>query len=325
MVDPIDADHSSTVRFAVAPIEESPVNDPSRPLSAAPGLSGGDPVPTDRALAERLKMVATAVAHEAGAAALSYLRRAYLDGGGSLGSLRRSATTKSSSTDLVSGADRASEEIIVGRLGELRPEDGVVAEEGSARPSRSGIEWIIDPIDGTTNFLYGHGSFAISIAAVRDTVGLAGVVFDPLRAETFSAALGSGARLNDRELRAPESAAPLSEALVGTGFHYLASRRLAQAWLLPTILPNVRDIRRQGAAALDLCSVASGRLDAYYEAALQPWDLAAGLIVASEAGYAAETLDLGGELDATLVVAHPDLIGPISRLIEQAAARPRPA
>lgn len=271
-------------------------------------------MPADTALAQVLLAIATTVAHEAGALALSFAHES-----GALNALRSSATRKSSDTDLVSAADRACEKIIVQRLGELRPVDGIIAEEGSSRPSTSGIDWIIDPIDGTTNFLYGHGSFAISIAAKRGTLGLVGVVYDPLRDETFSAAIGAGAHCNGRVLLARKTSTPLAEALVGTGFHYLASRRLLQGELMPTILPNVRDIRRQGAAALDLCSVASGRLDAFYEAALEQWDLAAGLIIASEAGYVYETLDLGGELDATLVVTHPDLVRPLSALIEKAA------
>lgn len=278
-----------------------------------------DTTPSELALATQLLEIATETAHEAGALALSYIKES-----GALASLRGSATRKSSETDLVSAADHASEGIIVQRLGELRPDDGIIAEEGSSRPSVSGIDWIIDPIDGTTNFLYGHGSFAISIAARRGTTGLAGVVYDPLRDETFSAALGAGAHCNGSELHAPEIATPLAEALVGTGFHYLSSRRLLQAELLPTILPNVRDIRRQGAAALDLCFVASARLDAFYEAALQPWDLAAGLVIVKEAGFVVETLDLGGELDATLLVTHPDLLGPLRALIEAAVAAKKP-
>jgi len=267
---------------------------------------------------EELAELAERIAHLAGAHVLSLIGEdnARL-------ALRDSADRKTSATDLVSAADHASEAVIVEQLAIARPRDGIVAEEGSTRPSLSGVSWVIDPIDGTTNFLYGHGSFGVSIAAVQAGETIAGVVYDPLRRETYRAARGSGSRCNGRPLTVRSPATPLAEVLLGTGFHYLATRRRRQAELLLTILPEVRDIRRQGAAALDLCYVASGRLDAYYEAALQPWDRAAGLLVAEEAGYVGQDLDLGGELDGTLLVAHPDRLEQIRDLILRANELPR--
>ena len=265
-------------------------------------------------LGDALLEIATSIAHIAGEHAIGRIQEQ-----GARRALREGAKSKSSATDLVSAVDRETEQIIVARLAAARPGDGILGEEGSAHASSSGIDWIIDPIDGTTNFLYGHGSFAISIGAYEGDTGVAGVVFDPIRNETFSAVLGGGSTRNGEPLHAPTDAPPLSEALLGTGFHYLASRRLVQAQLLTGVLPAVRDIRRQGAAALDLCSVASQRLDAYYEAELRPWDVAAGLIIASEAGYQHEYLDLGGELDGTLVLAHPLLLEPVRMLLLDAA------
>ncbi|HUY07585.1 MAG TPA: inositol monophosphatase family protein [Acidimicrobiales bacterium] len=266
-------------------------------------------------LGGELLAIATKIAHAGGRHALERVQQE-----GARQSLRTNATAKSSATDLVSAADRETEQIIVSRLADARPKDGILGEEGSKRPSSSGIDWIIDPIDGTTNFLYGHGSFAISLGAYEGDRGIAGVVFDPVRDETFSAIRGGGATRNGQALHAPFDAPPLEESLLGTGFHYLASRRLLQARLLVGVLPAVRDIRRQGAASLDICSVVCQRLDAYYEAELQPWDVAAGLIIASEAGYSHEYLDLGGELDRTLLLAHPDLIIPVRALLRKAAS-----
>lgn len=261
-----------------------------------------------------LRSIATRIASEAGALVLEIANER-----ATLTSLRDDAVRKSSSTDLSTKADRASEQLIVLRLRELRPDDGVIAEEGSTQPSMSGINWIVDPIDGTTNFVYGFGSFAVSIAAVRDGVALAGAVYDPLRNEMFSAALGLGAHCNDVTLEPPPVAAPLAEALIGTGFSYRSNKRFQQAKLLTTILPRVRDIRRQGAAALDLCYVAAQRLDGYYEAGLRPWDRAAGLLIAEEAGYVHDDLDLPDELAETLVVTHRDLLSPLLGLLIEAA------
>jgi myo-inositol-1(or 4)-monophosphatase len=193
--------------------------------------------------------------------------------------------TKTSGTDMVSDADRAAESWIVGRLGEWFPDDAIVGEESGSREGTSGRTWVIDPLDGTTNFLYGQDSWCVSVA-VEDAEGpLAGCVFDPTRNESFSATRDAGAWLDGASLRA-SSITDLAEALVGTGFSYRADQREWQARVVGQLLPQVRDIRRRGAAALDLCWVAAGRLDAHVERGLAHWDHAAGLLVAAEAGAA---------------------------------------
>lgn len=203
------------------------------------------------------------------------------------------AATKSSAQDVVTAMDLASEALLRRRLAELRPDDGLLGEEGSLTPGSSGIWWVVDPIDGTVNYLYGLPAYAVSVAAVSTPGGtppdpatwtvLAGCVVAPKDGRVFLAGLGLGATLDGRSLRAND-AQPLIDSLVGTGFGYVAARRRAQARVVAGLLPQVRDIRRIGSAALDLCTLASGGLDLYYERGLQPWDLAAGSLVAREAG-----------------------------------------
>ncbi|MFC6067284.1 inositol monophosphatase family protein [Streptomyces ochraceiscleroticus] len=193
------------------------------------------------------------------------------------------AATKSSPIDVVTEMDIASEKLITGFLSERRPEDGFLGEEGASAEGSSGVRWVIDPIDGTVNYLYGLPSWAVSIAAQKDGETVVGVVAAPMRGETSHAVLGGGAFLNNAPIRV-RPAPPLSQALVGTGFGYIAERRAAQAAVLGSLLPRVRDIRRGGSAAIDLCDVACGRLDAYYERGLNPWDFAAGELIAREAG-----------------------------------------
>lgn len=213
--------------------------------------------------------------------------------------------TKSSSTDMVTEMDRASEALIVRRLQELRPDDGIVGEEGAAHPGSSGVVWVVDPLDGTTNYLYRHPGWNVSVGATVGGVPAVGAVVVPALGDTFVAATGHGATRNGRPLRiAPP--APLTTSLVGTGFGYDPSTREAQARALTRLIARIRDVRRMGAAAADLCSVACGRLDAYYEAGLADWDRVAATVVAREAGARVEVLtatDLGP--DCT-VAAHPD-------------------
>jgi myo-inositol-1(or 4)-monophosphatase len=179
--------------------------------------------------------------------------------------------------------DLASEALLRRRLAELRPEDGILGEEDSLPPSASGTWWVVDPIDGTVNYLYGIPQWAVSIG-VEDAEGTAvGVVYDPSKDELWQAVRGQGATLNGAPLRC-SAVVDLGQALVGTGFGYDARRRAAQSRVLPDLLPLVRDIRRLGSGALDLCSVAAARLDAYYEQGLSPWDLSAGRLVARESG-----------------------------------------
>jgi myo-inositol-1(or 4)-monophosphatase len=233
--------------------------------------------------------------------------------------LRRDAARKSSATDLASAADRASEAVIVAALRSQRPRDGLVAEEGSSIESRSGVTWVVDPLDGTTNYLYGSPSYAVSIAATFAGEAVVGVVYDPSKQETFAAQLGGGATLNGCRLERVEPPIELNESLVGTGFGYRPPDRLRQARLLVAVLPSVRDIRRSGSAALDLCSLAAGRLDAYYEAGLKPWDTAAGLLICNEAGLAHESLASDVIHSTTLVVAKRPLLDELIALLHTAA------
>jgi myo-inositol-1(or 4)-monophosphatase len=200
--------------------------------------------------------------------------------------------SKSSATDLVSDADREAERAIRELLEAERPADGLVAEEGSRSHADSGRRWIVDPLDGTINFLYGFPAWAVSVA-LEDGDGTAvGVVHSPIHGETFRAVRGEGAFLGDRELRV---AAPrrLDQALVATGFSYEADRRAAQAAVIQELLPRARDIRRAGAAALDLAWLAAGRVDAFFERGLKHWDWAAGRLLVEEAGGAVVWLEDG--------------------------------
>ena len=196
--------------------------------------------------------------------------------------------TKSSITDLVTEVDTWVEAELGARLGRLRPEDGFLGEEGTSRPSTSGITWIVDPIDGTTNLFHDLPGYSVSVAAARDDEVIAGAVYDPVRAELFSAAAGSGATRNGEAISA-SAATEMAGALVGTGFSYQPGSRAAQAHVLASLLPRVRDVRRLGGAAIDLCCVACGRLDAYYETGLSRWDWAAGALIAAEAGAVVRT------------------------------------
>ena len=209
--------------------------------------------------------------------------------------------TKSTPTDVVTAADTAAERLIADGLREARPGDGLLGEEGSDDAGTSGVRWVVDPVDGTVNFLYGLPQWAVSIGVEVAGVAEVGVVRDPAKDETYSAVRGRGAWLNGTPLRCND-VTDLSQALVATGFGYDATRRAAQAALLPTLLPAVRDIRRLGAGALDLCAVAAGRVDGYYEQGMKPWDWTAGALIAREAG--ARVGGLRGRAEGTdLVVA----------------------
>jgi myo-inositol-1(or 4)-monophosphatase len=195
----------------------------------------------------------------------------------------KGVTAKSSPTDLVSDADRDAERMLVERIRKERPDDGLLSEEGAAANSTTGLTWVIDPLDGTVNFLFGIPVWAVSVAVQDDEGAVAGVVFNPNASETFAAARGAGATLNEREIKVSDRR-DLATALIGTGFSYDPAARTVQAEIVRRALPVVRDIRRAGSAALDLSSVACGRLDGLYEAPLEPWDKAAGLLILSEAG-----------------------------------------
>jgi myo-inositol-1(or 4)-monophosphatase len=195
------------------------------------------------------------------------------------------SATKTSPTDIVTEVDKAAERLIYDRLTTARPEDGFVGEEGASVESTSGVSWVVDPIDGTVNFFYGIPAYAVSIAAVVDGDSVAGAVLNVVTRELFTATLGGGAFLDGSPLRLPTGdPVPLSQRLVGTGFSYLLETRMRQAAAMSAMLRQVRDVRRIGSAALDLCFVAAGRFDAYVEEGLHEWDKAAGGLVATEAG-----------------------------------------
>ena len=192
-------------------------------------------------------------------------------------------STKSTSTDVVTEIDTWAEEAVVERLLAARPNDGLLGEEGASAAGTTGVLWIIDPIDGTTNLLYDLPGYSVSIGVELNGEPVAGAVYDPVRSELFSAGLGEGATRNS-EVISVSGADNVATALVGTGFSYEASDRKGQAEALTTLLPRVRDIRRLGGAALDFCNVACGRMDAYFERGIKKWDGAAGGVIAKEAG-----------------------------------------
>ncbi len=226
-------------------------------------------------------------------------------------------STKSTRTDMVTEADRAAEELITRRILAARPDDGLLGEEGAFRPGRSGHRWVVDPIDGTTNFIYGIPAYCVSIAVERDGVVVAGVVHDVAHGLSYTATLGGGAACNGSPIHAGQESS-LETALFGTGFAYDPARRAEQARLIAAVIPSVRDIRRMGSSALDLAHVACGMLDGYFEYQLQPWDIAAGGLILREAGGV--TTGLGGRtFDEGFVLAcGPHLLAPASALLERA-------
>jgi myo-inositol-1(or 4)-monophosphatase len=227
---------------------------------------------------------------------------------------------KSSSTDPVSDADRDAEAEILRLLHEARPDDAVLGEEGTAAGGRSGLRWVIDPLDGTVNFLYGQPAFAVSIACEDDRGTLLGIVHQPLSGETFTALRGGGAFVDGRPITVnrPDS---LARALVATGFSYEPARRALQGEIAARLLPKVRDLRRAGSAALDLAWVACGRLDGYYEHGLNEWDWAGGALLVSEAGGAVLRLPRAGGLPEALVAGAPGLVEALAAELPEAEAR----
>ena len=191
--------------------------------------------------------------------------------------------TKSTTTDMVTLMDTWAEATIVDTIRAARPDDGFMGEEGADEPGTTGVVWVIDPIDGTTNFIRDLPGFSVSIAARIDGTDAVGVVHDPVRDERFHAVAGGGAFCNDDPLRV-SSPPDLSRSVLATGFNYQASIRAEQADVVRELLPQIADIRRFGGAAIDCCSVAAGRLDAYYEVGVQEWDIAAGRLIVHEAG-----------------------------------------
>jgi len=210
-------------------------------------------------------------------------------------------STKSSEVDVVTQMDRASEALITSMLGELRPEDGLLGEEGAYVVSKSGVTWVVDPIDGTVNYLYGLPGWNVSVAAKDKNGVVAGVVYAPSINGFWSAIKGGGAFYNGEKIKCNEPV-ELSKALLATGFAYDLNLRISQGDTMAKLLPRIRDLRRNGAAAVDLCYVAMGALDGYFEASLKEWDHAAGGLIATEAG-AVVSGPAGGAPSSELVVA----------------------
>lgn len=216
-------------------------------------------------------------------------------------------STKSSATDPATDADRASEDAIVEVIRRHRPYDGIIGEERGLRSGSSGYRWVIDPLDGTVNFLYGIPVFAVSVACEilrgGEWVPWVGVVHDIGREETFSAASGLGARMNGASIQVG-AIEHLAAALITTGFSYDAGSRARQATALCSLLPAVRDVRSGGSAAIELCWVASGRLDAYFEDELAVWDMAAGKLIVAEAGGLTTSLGVSGIIASNIALHH---------------------
>jgi len=224
------------------------------------------------------------------------------------------AATKSSATDIVTVMDQRAERLVVDRITDARPDDGFLGEEGAATEGTSGVTWVVDPIDGTVNYLYEIPAYAVSVAARIGDQVVAGAVVNPVTGETWTAVRGQGAWLGGEPIRVnvpPE----LAMALVATGFGYAAQRRARQAEVLRSVLPVVRDVRRAGAASLDLCALACGRVDGYYEQGLKPWDLAAGGLVADEAGATVGGLRGRPAGESMVVAAPPGLFEALESLL----------
>jgi myo-inositol-1(or 4)-monophosphatase len=252
---------------------------------------------------DALREIAEAVAREAG----HQLRDAFAGP-------RVNVTAKSSPTDLVSEADHAAERLIRERLAAARPGDGFLGEEGGDAQGSSGLRWVVDPLDGTINFLFGIPQWAVSIACEDERGTLVGVIYDPMRDELWTAERDGPALLDGRPIHASERA-DLATALVATGFGYDAQVRREQARVAAALLPQVRDIRRFGSAALDLAWTAAGRYDAYYERGLNTWDVAAGELLCVRAGLALRQLEPAPPLAAGVLVAPHALFDALQTLV----------
>ena len=263
------------------PVHPGPA-EPAEPTE--PPAEPGDSIdPGNPEMLAELAELAVTLARRAGDLVARGRAAAGPDGVGGGLSGRLGVDTKSSPTDVVTEMDRASERLLTSELAIHRPHDAVLGEEGASRQGSSGVRWVVDPIDGTVNYLYGVPFYAVSVAAEVDGQVVVGAVHNPVSGETFRAVRGGGAWLGEQRLTGP-GADSLGQALVGTGFSYDSGTRAEQARVIARLLPAVRDLRRMGAASLDLCYAAAGRLDAYFERGLKPWDHAAGGLVAAEAG-----------------------------------------
>lgn len=263
----------------------------------------------------RLAALAADIARESGALLRSWSDRTDLDVG-----------TKSSTTDPVSAADRASEQLISDRLRSARPDDGLVGEErANDRPGSTGLRWVVDPLDGTVNFLYGVPQYSVSVAVEDDAGPLAGAVHDPNRDETVTAARGCGARLDGTPLRITPPG-EVSAALIATGFAYDPGTRHAQSRVLTDLIGTVRDLRRFGSAALDLAWLAAGRWDGYAELVVSRWDYSAGALAVAEAGGQVTRweLELDGVVMQGLTAGSPLVQEHLTAWLAAAGGRGRP-
>lgn len=251
---------------------------------------------------EELLEIARSIAEEAGMLA-ARLRRAGVE----------VAATKSSPIDIVTEADRATEDLIRGRIATLRPDDGFLGEESGGAAGTSGLTWVVDPIDGTVNYLYGLPNWSVSIAVVEGDpdpaswTAIVGAVNAPILGELYTASAGGGAYLDGRRLQVREPVR-LDRALVATGFHYTQDIRTNQARVAQPLLARVRDLRRAGGAAIDLASVVAGRLDAYFEQGLNPWDQAAGALLVREAGGSVCGLEEDAPTYRMTIAGHPEVV-----------------
>ncbi len=250
------------------------------------------------------------IAAEAARAAGELLRERFVAGG------ERATGSKSTPTDLVSEADLAAERAIRELIAARRPGDAILGEEGGETQEGEGLRWVVDPLDGTVNFLFGIPQWCVSVAVGDDDGGLAGVVFDPLRDELFAGERGSRATLNGEPIAGSDSS-ELATSLVGTGFAYSSEVRELQAQVLAGVLPRVRDVRRMGSAALDLAWTAAGRYDAFYERGVQAWDTAAGEVLCACSGLEIRPLQAQGVAPAGILVAPPGLIEALEALVVQ--------
>jgi myo-inositol-1(or 4)-monophosphatase len=264
----------------------------------------GRPRARERRVSDLLAL-AERVAREAGAQLREAFRGAVL-----------ATETKSSPTDLVSEADVAAEKLIRERLLAARPGDGVLGEEGSDSAGTSGLRWIVDPLDGTTNFLFGIPQWCVSIAAEDGSGTLAGLVYDPMRDECWAAARDAPPTLNGEPLERPQRTGGLATALVATGFGYDPAVRAKQAEGVARLLPRVRDIRRTGACALDLAWTAAGRYDAFYERGPKLWDIAAGELICRRAGLYVRRLEPEPPADGGILAAPAALADELASLVD---------
>ncbi len=248
------------------------------------------------------------IAAEAARAAGELLSERFIAGG------EEAVGSKSSHTDLVSEADLAAEQAIREILAARRPHDAILGEEEGETQEGEGLRWIVDPLDGTVNFLFGVPQWCVSVAVHDDHGGLAGVVLDPLRDEMFAAERGGEATLNGTPITA-STQDDLGTALVATGFGYESAVRERQAEVVARILPLVRDVRRMGSAALDLAWTALGRYDAFYERGVKTWDVAAGSLICERAGLQVRTLDAEGVLPAGILAAPGALVDELLALV----------